>query len=78
VVRINAAARLNGLSYGRLINGLKAVGYAPSVVSTGSDHMTKRMNGYDLRSLCGEFNTRGARYLVGCWPGGRNASGSLR
>jgi large subunit ribosomal protein L20 len=24
VVRINAAARLNGLSYGRLINGLKA------------------------------------------------------
>lgn len=28
VVRINAAARLNGLSYGRLINGLKAANIA--------------------------------------------------
>jgi len=28
VVRINAAARINGLSYGRLINGLKAANIA--------------------------------------------------
>ena len=28
IVRINAAARLNGLSYGRLINGLKAANIA--------------------------------------------------
>jgi large subunit ribosomal protein L20 len=28
VVRINAAARLNGLTYGRLINGMKAAGIA--------------------------------------------------
>jgi len=28
VVRINAAARLNGLTYGQLINGLKAAGVA--------------------------------------------------
>ena len=41
VVRINAAARLHGLTYGQLINGLKAAGVGPdrkSLADLALDH----------------------------------------
>ena len=43
VVRINAAARANGLSYGQLINGLKAAGVGldrKSLAELATDHPT--------------------------------------